>query len=64
MAWGRGYTPLYSIDLNVLMERVPFSSQSLLKKHGAFESDLEVHRARVGETEEEGKGLISDVCPV
>ena len=35
--------------------------QSLLKKHEAFESDLEVHRARVGETEEEGQGLINDV---
>ena len=36
--------------------------QSLLKKHDAFESDLEVHRARVGETEEEGQRLITDVC--
>ena len=36
--------------------------QSLLKKHDAFESDLEVHRARVGETEDEGQGLISEVC--
>ena len=35
--------------------------QSLLKKHDAFESDLEVHRARVGETEDEGQRLISDV---
>ena len=41
----------------------PFSSQSLLKKHDAFESDLEVHRARVGETEDEGQGLISNVRP-
>ena len=38
--------------------------QSLLKKHDAFESDLEVHRARVGETEEEGQGLINDVYSV
>ena len=38
------------------------SSQTLQKKHEAFESDLEVHKQRVGDIRAVGEKLISEVC--
>ena len=35
--------------------------QGLLKKHQAFELDVEVHRGRVGESETAANNLISEV---
>ena len=36
-------------------------SQGLLKKHEAFETDLEVHRERVQDIEDAGNQLIEQV---
>ena len=36
--------------------------QGLLKKHQAFETDLDVHRERVRDIENSGNQLIGEVC--
>ena len=41
-----------------------FFAQGLLKKHQAFETDLEVHRERVQDIENDGNQLIEKVCSV
>ena len=41
-----------------------FFVQGLLKKHQAFETDLEVHRERVQDIENDGNQLIEKVSSV
>lgn len=46
------------VDINVHIFAV--NAQGLLKKHEAFETDLEVHRERVADIESAGNKLIED----
>ena len=55
---------LSKIDRVVLKNSVAFFVQGLLKKHQAFETDLEVHRERVQDIENDGNQLIEKVCSV